>query len=55
MVRNRAQLTYSAVGPWLEGTGAAREGGGIGALQAQLRLQNEAAHALRRRATAWAR
>jgi VacB/RNase II family 3'-5' exoribonuclease len=48
MVRNRAQLTYSAVGPWLEGTAAAP--GKIAAraeLQAQLKLQDEAAQALR--------
>jgi VacB/RNase II family 3'-5' exoribonuclease len=44
MVRNRAKLAYSKVGPWLEETGqldAAPE------IQQQLRLQNEAAHALR--------
>jgi VacB/RNase II family 3'-5' exoribonuclease len=48
LVRNRAQLTYSAVGPWLEGTAAAP--GKIAAsapLQAQLKLQDEAAQALR--------
>ena len=48
MVRNRAQLTYSAVGPWLEGAApappkvAASEG-----LAAQLQLQDEAAGQLR--------
>ncbi|HXB67269.1 MAG TPA: RNB domain-containing ribonuclease [Candidatus Acidoferrales bacterium] len=60
LVRNRAQLTYSAVGPWLEGTlEETLEGtpGGTGApppkvaasagLAAQLKLQDEAAHALR--------
>lgn len=44
-VHNRARLAYSLVGPWLDGKGslaAARPG-----LQDQLRLQNEAAHALR--------
>lgn len=44
MVRNRAKLAYSAVGPWLQGAGpldAAPE------IQQQLRLQDEAAHALR--------
>jgi len=47
-IRNHAQLTYGAVGPWLEGAGpmppkvaASPE------LQAQLQLQNEAAMALR--------
>jgi VacB/RNase II family 3'-5' exoribonuclease len=48
VVRNNAQLAYSQVGPWLEGTTgpdakvAASEG-----LQAQLKLQDEAAVALR--------
>jgi exoribonuclease-2 len=47
-VRNRAQLTYSGVGPWLEGTAAppAKIAASAG-LAAQLQLQNEAAHALR--------
>lgn len=48
VVRNKAQLAYSHVGPWLEATGrpdakvAASQG-----LQAQLKLQDEAAVALR--------
>jgi exoribonuclease II len=48
LVRNRAQLTYSSVGPWLEGSAppppklaASPE------LQQQVRLQDEAASALR--------
>ena len=47
-VRNQARLTYSTVGPWLEGTAPAPQA--IAAspeLEQQLRLQNEAAHALR--------
>jgi VacB/RNase II family 3'-5' exoribonuclease len=48
VVRNKAQLAYSKVGPWLEGTGAADAKVGASAeLQAQLRLQDEAAVALR--------
>src|SRR5438270_228327 len=43
-VRNRARLAYSAVGPWLEGSGSLAAADDV---QAQLRLQNEAAHALR--------
>jgi VacB/RNase II family 3'-5' exoribonuclease len=43
-VRNRARLTYSATGPWLEGTGALQA---TPEIQAQLRLQDEAARALR--------
>ncbi len=48
MVRNKAQLTYEGVGPWLEGSGPAP--GKIAAsadLGAQLKLQDEAARALR--------
>jgi exoribonuclease-2 len=48
LVRNRARLTYSTVGPWLEGTAPAPQK--IQAseeLRQQLELQNEVAHALR--------
>ena len=57
LVRNRAQLTYSAVGPWLEGTAAPPPKVAASAdLQAQLKLQDEAAAgAARERATGWAR
>jgi len=44
MVRNRAKLAYSKVGPWLEETGQLDAPAD---LQEQLRLQNDAAHALR--------
>jgi VacB/RNase II family 3'-5' exoribonuclease len=48
LVRNRAQLTYSGVGPWLEGTTAAPPKVAASAdLQVQLKLQDEAAQALR--------
>jgi exoribonuclease-2 len=48
MVRNHAQLAYNAVGAWLEGTAAAPPKVAASAdLQAQLKLQDEAAHALR--------
>ena len=48
MVRNRAQLTYNAVGAWLEGTAAApSKVAASPELQAQLKLQDEAAQALR--------
>ena len=48
MVRNRAQLTYSAVGAWLEGTaGPPPKVAASPELQAQLKLQDEAAVALR--------
>src|SRR5271154_4351399 len=47
LVRNEAQLAYSHVGPWLEGTGGPdTKVGGSGELQAQLKLQDEAAGAL---------
>jgi len=49
IVRNKAQLTYSAVGAWLEGTGAAPPKVAASSdLQAQLKLQDEAAQALRK-------
>src|ERR1019366_8543412 len=48
LVRNGAQLTYDAVGPWLEGTAAMPAKVAASApLAAQLQLQNEAAHLLR--------
>jgi exoribonuclease-2 len=47
-VRNRAQLTYSGVGAWLEGKAAMPAKVAASAeLQAQLQLQNEAAHLFR--------
>ena len=48
VVRNKAQLAYSHVGPWLEGTAGpdAKVAASV-ALQAQLKLQDEAAVALR--------
>lgn len=47
LVRNQAQLTYNGVGPWLEGTSAAppKVSASV-ALQAQLKLQDEAAQIL---------
>jgi exoribonuclease-2 len=52
LVRNRAQLAYSAVGPWLEGTPEAAGApppkvAASADLGAQLKLQDEAAHLLR--------
>jgi len=48
VVRNKAQLTYDAVGAWLESKGAAPVKVADSAeLQSQLRLQDEAAQALR--------
>ncbi|HEX9109839.1 MAG TPA: ribonuclease catalytic domain-containing protein, partial [Terriglobales bacterium] len=48
MVRNKAQLTYNAVGPWLEGTGSAPPKISASTeLLAQLKLQDEAAQALK--------
>ncbi len=48
LVRNRAQLTYNATGAWLEGNGSAppKVASSLD-LQAQLKLQNTAAQALR--------
>jgi len=48
LVRNRAQLTYNGVGPWLgdSGTPPAKVAAST-PLQAQLKLQNEAAQALK--------
>jgi VacB/RNase II family 3'-5' exoribonuclease len=49
IVRNKAQLAYNGVGAWLEGTGPAPAKVAASAdLQAQLRLQDEAAQALRK-------
>jgi exoribonuclease-2 len=49
IVRNKAQLTYSAVGAWLEGTAAAPpKVAASPELQAQLKLQDETAQALRK-------
>ena len=48
IVRNKAQLTYNGVGGWLEGTGPApAKVAASPDLQAQLRLQHEAAQALK--------
>jgi len=48
LVRNQAQLTYNGVGPWLEGkAGAPAKVAASADLQAQLKLQDEAAQALR--------
>jgi VacB/RNase II family 3'-5' exoribonuclease len=50
VVRNQAQLQYNSVGAWLEGTAAAPPKVAASAdLQAQLRLQDEAAQKLRSR------
>jgi exoribonuclease-2 len=49
IVRNKAQLTYGAVGAWLEGTAAAPpKVAASSELQAQLKLQDEVAQALRK-------
>ncbi len=48
LVKNRAQLTYSGVGPWLEQTGAAPPKVAASAdLQAQLKLQDDVAQRMR--------
>lgn len=48
LVRNKAQLTYGAVGAWLEGTAPAPPKVAASAdLQSQLKLQNQVAQALR--------
>jgi exoribonuclease-2 len=47
LVRNRAQLTYSGVGPWLEGSAPAPAKAASADLQAQLKMQDQAAGALR--------
>jgi exoribonuclease II len=48
LVRNQAQLTYNAVGAWLEGTGTAPPKiTASGQLQAQLKLQDEVAQVLK--------
>jgi len=48
IVRNQAQLTYSGVGPWLEGSGSAPPKiAGSTPMQAQIRLQDEVAQRLR--------
>jgi exoribonuclease-2 len=48
VVKNKAQLAYSHVGPWLEGTaGPDAKVAASAELQAQLKLQDEAAVALR--------
>jgi exoribonuclease-2 len=47
LVRNRAQLTYNGVGPWLEATaGAPPKVGASADLETQLRLQDEVAQIL---------
>jgi len=49
IVRNKAQLTYGAVGTWLEGTAATPPKVAASSdLQAQLKLQDEVAQALRK-------
>jgi VacB/RNase II family 3'-5' exoribonuclease len=47
VVRNKAQLTYNAVGSWLENGAAPAKVAASADLQAQLRLQDEVAQALK--------
>jgi exoribonuclease-2 len=47
IVRNRAQLTYNGVGPWLEGGAATGKIAASPELAAQVKLQDEVASALR--------
>ena len=47
IVRNKAQLTYNAVGAWLEGAEAPEKVAASAELQSQLKLQDEAAQALK--------
>jgi exoribonuclease-2 len=49
IVRNKAQLTYNAIGAWLEGTaGAPPKVAASAELQAQLKMQDEVAQALKK-------
>jgi exoribonuclease-2 len=49
LVRNKAKLVYETVGAWLEGTASLPPGiQGVPGLEAQVRLQNEAAQLLRK-------
>jgi len=48
IVRNKAQLTYNAVGAWLEGRAAPPKVAASSELQAQLKLQDEVAQALKK-------
>lgn len=49
ILRNKAQLTYNSVGPWLENTGAApAKVAASSELQTQLKLQDVAAQALKK-------
>ena len=49
LVRNRAQLTYVAVGRWLEGKGSIPPKAATPAIKAQLQLQDETAQKLKQR------